>query len=569
MNKALFLNGFKKRICDRFGLEESFAFEILCIAAFLDMTFDEVMDNASTIVNGSGKHDGGIDGVYLDEDEHECTLHVFQIKHSPSLSENEVSKFLNDYRNLFVYDNAANMPLNSRVSAALEKYKSVVSSGKVVETKLYYLFNGEITKQNESLVSRHEEQADGLVILDSNLLYERIDDLLMDHKKRKNVSFSFMAEKSNISLKQDPQALISFQIQNVKAVNFRLAAIDLCKLLDKEKSINKRVDTLFAENIRGFLRYNKTNRKIRETLESPYAEYFPFLNNGITVIAEQVKIPREMQAGFYPVETKNPVIVNGLQTTHVIYEVYQKSPDKLDGVYVLIRLYETSEDEVLERITDATNTQSPINYRDKVSNKDFNSYTKALFEMDGIGYLTKRGESFDAQLSMQMQESVHSDIVIKYWYATYNELPEVAKNAKSKVLEEIYEASQDERHILHKLFNGDKNSPVYEQLLEAYRIYRFVTRKRNLAEKTDVDDSIFFADELIAYAIHKSGSSRDLFDEVYEGVYGAIVEIVRDEKRGLKERGVSYSHNAYFKSSKSRYDLNKILGFVEKEFIVG
>ncbi len=566
MNKQLFLDGFKSRINEKFSIGDDFAFEILSIAAILDMTFDEVVNNVSTIVNGNGSHDGGIDGVYLDEDEHDCTLHIFQIKNSKTIGDNELAKFVNDYRNLFVLNNATNLPLNERVTAALEKYRSVVFAGKVVDAKLYFIFNGDITSQNIEMVERHQNNTENLNILDSNALYAKIDGLLTEHKKRKKVIFSFMAEKSNISLKHDPQAIISFQIQNIKAINFRLPALELCKLLDKEKEINKRVDTVFSENVRGFLRNNKTNKKILETLESDYAEYFPFLNNGITIIAEQVKIPREMLAGVYPVETKNPVIVNGLQTTNVIYDFYQKYPEKLDGVYVLIRLYETNEQDVLEKITNATNTQSPINFRDKISNKDFNNHAKALFEMNNIGYLTKRGQSFDADISLKMKESVHSDIVLKFWYATFNELPEVAKNAKSKVLEEIFEASQESSHGLYKLFNGDKNSAVYSQLLMAYRIYRFVTLKRIDAEKTKIDDSVFYADELLAYGIFKSGVDENSFEQAYHRVLKAIVDIVTEEKNLLSGKSLSYSHNAYFKSAKSRFDLNKKMDFIEKSF---
>lgn len=82
MNKSLFLDGFKQRIQERFNLSADYAFEVLSIAAFLDMTFDEVVANVSTLVNGNGSHDAGLDGIYLDEDERDCTLHVFQIKHN-------------------------------------------------------------------------------------------------------------------------------------------------------------------------------------------------------------------------------------------------------------------------------------------------------------------------------------------------------------------------------------------------------------------------------------------------------------------------------------------------------
>jgi hypothetical protein len=68
MNRDLFLDGFVGRIASRFGLLTDFAFEILAVAAVLDMTFDEVMDNVSTLENGSGSHDGGMDGIYIDPD---------------------------------------------------------------------------------------------------------------------------------------------------------------------------------------------------------------------------------------------------------------------------------------------------------------------------------------------------------------------------------------------------------------------------------------------------------------------------------------------------------------------
>lgn len=325
-----------------------------------------------------------------------------------------------------------------------------------------------------------------------------------------------MADRSNISLKKDPQSIISFQIQNIKAVNFRLS-----------------------------------------TLESDYAEYFPFLNNGITIIADQVKLPQEMQAGYYPIETVNPVIVNGLQTTSVIYDVYQKDPSKLDGVYVLARLYETNDKEIVDKITDATNTQSPINFRDKISNRDFNLYAKTLFESNEIGYLIKRGDTFENYLSQMLKESVHSDTVLKFWYATFNEHPEIAKNSKSTILEEIYEATADKNHKLHHLFSGEKDSPIYRQLIEAYKIYKFVIDQRNSAKYDN--DLILYADELISYGIYKL---NDDYEKSYHKIYETLIKLTEKEKKLFTEKGFTYSHNSYFKSAKSKYDLNNELGVI-------
>lgn len=558
MNKELFINGYLDRIGKKFSLRRDFAFEILAITALLDQSFDEVYQNISTIVNGNGDHDGGMDGIYIDEDDNECTMHVFQMKNGKGLGDNVLSKFINDYRNIFVYGNSTKIPLNSKVKSFLERYTNIVSSGKIVEVKLYFVFSGEKENNDQDIIKRHQEENSELTIYDINDLYNRIDNLISENKKRKDIDFSFMAEKSNISLKKDPQALISFQIQNIKAINFRLKALDLCKLLDKEKDVNQRIDTAFSENIRGFLKYNKTNKNIKETLESEFSEYFPFLNNGITIISEKIKIPNDMQAGYYPIETKNPVIVNGLQTSSVIYDIYQEDSVKLDGVYVLIRLYETSDPEIVDKITDATNTQSPISYRDKISNKNFNKYTKALFESNNIGYLAKRGDTFENTLSKQLNESIQSDTVFKFWYATFQELPEFSKNSKSKLLEEIFEASSDKTHKLHSLFNGSKDSPIYAQLLESFKIYRYIVQKRN---ENTTNDFINYADELISYGIYKL---EEDFEQAYPKICNSISNIIDEEKEFLEKKNLTYSHNGYFKSAKSRYDLNKEMGFVEK-----
>jgi len=66
MNLDLFINGLIDRIGKRFGLSADFAFEILAIAAVLDQTFDELMDNVFCLDNGSGSHDGGMDGVFIE-----------------------------------------------------------------------------------------------------------------------------------------------------------------------------------------------------------------------------------------------------------------------------------------------------------------------------------------------------------------------------------------------------------------------------------------------------------------------------------------------------------------------
>ncbi|MDD5271888.1 MAG: AIPR family protein, partial [Methylovulum sp.] len=270
--------------------------------------------------------------------------------------------------------------------------------------------------------------------------------------------------------------------------------------------------------------------------------------------------------GFYPLEVLNPVIVNGLQTTHVLYEIYQQDKARLNGVFVVVRLYETTDNELIEKITNATNTQSPINFRDKISTRSFNDYTQDVFANAGIGYLCKRGETFDNRLSMALKKSVHSETVLKFWYATFYEQPERAKSTKSKVLEELFDATTNKNNKLYPLFKGNKDSPIYQQLLETFWIYDFVVTQRQTQAHTS--DFVLFTDELLAYGVYKllkksGGFAQEQLAGAYQTIYEAIPACIGREQQLKAKNQSTYSHNDYFKSVKSRFHLNDILELSE------
>ena len=103
MNKELFINGYIEKISQKFDISKDLAFEILCLSSVLDISFDEAYDEASTLENKNGSHDGGFDGIYIDNDEK--ILHIFQMKSKPTIGDNDLTKFISNYENLFVRNN--------------------------------------------------------------------------------------------------------------------------------------------------------------------------------------------------------------------------------------------------------------------------------------------------------------------------------------------------------------------------------------------------------------------------------------------------------------------------------
>ncbi|MBI3259061.1 MAG: AIPR family protein [Ignavibacteriae bacterium] len=485
-NKELFIDGFLDRISREFlqvsdpKKNKDLAFEIFSISAVLDKPFQEVFDNV-IIKDKSGKRsgskDGGIDGIYFRDLGDYYEMLVFQCKNVPGLKDNEINKFRNDVREIFSEGNRIGKKNIEDLEAFINEYKSISLSGKYIEIKCYFIYNGNnIDKDygnNEPTYNLYHNPAIDYYIYDSNWVYDKVRSVAKPH--RKTIEFTFKPQNSNFSL-LDHQALYTFSISNTRAANFRVLALDICELMQKEININGSFDTLFEENIRQYLGTSKfrANREMNKTLNSENSVLFPFLNNGITIIAEKITVPKSAQDGQYYLPVVNPQIVNGLQTSRVLYDLYKIDPSKLKEVYVNIRVYETTEPSLVEKITDATNTQTPITYKDKISNKDFKEFAKTVFFNKGIVYITKRGEGFNSSSQKNIRNQIDSETVLKFWYATFYEEPETAKNSIARVLQDIYDAATSENNPLKILFDGNIDSPIYKQFIAVYQIYHLI-----------------------------------------------------------------------------------------------
>ncbi|MFB6505920.1 AIPR family protein [Streptomyces sp. NPDC002466] len=116
---------------------------------------------------------------------------------------------------------------------------------------------------------------------------------------------------------------------------------------DDEGEIRK---TLFFDNVRDFQGETDVNADIRQTLASGDRSRFCVLNNGVTVVAHDLKSTgnRLTLVDFQ--------VVNGCQTSHILHS----ERENLDGVYVPFRLIVTLDDEVAKSITKATNKQGQV-----------------------------------------------------------------------------------------------------------------------------------------------------------------------------------------------------------------
>ena len=552
------IDNYINAIKNKYNLSDSEAFEVLPPAIILDKTFDEVYSNIWI----GGNDDCGFDAVYIDDTNN--SIFLFQSKNVSNLKENEVMKMQTDFEDLFVQDNASNRTINSKLQFYLNEYKQYTRDGVILKPELFFIYNGDNSDTQSSnnrifnQFSFSYRNGIKIKIIDSVELCSRIANF--QKTGRRPVSFTFQPLDTNIPTYNN-QAIFTFSIGQTTCASFRIEALELCKLIEKEISVNDFMDTLFHENIRGYLGNNKTNKRITKTLkDKEHSKFFPFMNNGITVICENIEIPSNPQAKIYNINVKNPIIVNGLQTTRVIYNVFLENEELLKDVYVTLKLYESTNNELIELITEATNTQTAINYRDQISNKFFNDKAHLHFAARKINYVYKKGAIVrNNDLGAGLKDSVNNDMVLKFWYATYMKNPHVAKISKNSVLENVFLATKGEGP-LKDVFAGDI-SLLCGQLYNAYLIYKFIVSKRIENAEKEGMDYLLHADEIISYGMYlyledreKKEFSEILLKDAYDFANTIVQDIVKCES---EFRGETYSHTKYFKNENIVEDYDK------------
>jgi hypothetical protein len=148
---------------------------------------------------------------------------------------------------------------------------------------------------------------------------------------------------------------------------------------------------LFEENVRHYLgSENPVNAQIAETILSPEARTrFPVLNNGITLVSPDVRVQGTT------LHISNFQIVNGCQTSHVLYENRESLTDDL---MVTLKIVETTDEDVFSELVRATNSQSKIEESQFLSLTPIAKRVEAYFNtyegQDGRLYFERRDRQY-------------------------------------------------------------------------------------------------------------------------------------------------------------------------------
>ncbi len=306
-------------------------------------------------------------------------------------------------------------------------------------------------------------------------------------------------------------------------------------------------------------KFRKVNGQIRfvekqyfdrsdETALSDENFEFWYLNNGITIICEECLYTPNYRTPT--VTLKNLQIVNGGQTTHALFEAFLKDPEKIDNILLLVRICQTTDYHISEKISETTNRQTPVVTRDLHANDRIQKQLEEEFRTLNFYYERKKNQYADKPKSQRLDSEIMGQLYLAY----YIDMPSEAKNSKVLVFGSKYD----------DIFNENTTASM---MLLPYRIYlpleaqkkEIQKKKRNRTPINERDAFISRATFHILYSVkliaEKEGIELNSTESIVQATQKALKYIEEVIAKEARSRGSTYTHDKFFKETQT----NKII----------
>lgn len=322
-----------------------------------ELSYDEIKNG---IVEGG--NDGGIDSIYtfingelLEEDTDYTGLKkniiidliILQSKNTNGFSEEAINKFIASASDLLNLSNDLDAlkatykkDLRKKIELFKNAYLRLASKFPRLNITYYYSslatdIHPNVTRKVSDLLKMINSQ-----ISDSNFVFEflGIEELLT------------LARRKPISVK-------SLNIEgtpiNTKDGGY-IALVSLTSYYDFITEDEKLLKAFFDANVRDYQGKIEVNKAIQDTLSNPISEDFWWLNNGVTITATKATLNSQALV------IEEPQIVNGLQSSHEIYNYFSNGGSKLDERKIMVRIIKPTDEKSRLRIIKATNSQTDV-----------------------------------------------------------------------------------------------------------------------------------------------------------------------------------------------------------------
>ncbi len=431
---------------------KSLAFLFLCVRVMLDLPPEEAFD---CLVDGA--QDFGVDAIYFDEDcTDEVVITIFQAKYRSNPNAGEANFPENSIRLLIdavrcIFNPSSALPnLNDRLKAKVEEIRSLISNGAIPKVRVIACSNG--IKWTDGA----QQIIDSFPVGDQ-LTWEYVNhDVLLKILRR--------TEPVDTILHMAGEML-------VEDMNYRRTCIGRMSVVQIKNLVETYGERLLQKNIRRYLGLhgNRVNEAIRDTLCSDDSDNFYFYNNGLTLTCRQFSY-NKYDSKNYMLQVKNLQVVNGGQTCMTIFKVLDNLPESVlfsHNASVLVRIYEVpDEDGIVARITQATNSQNPVDLKDLHANDEQQILLEKSIEELGFSYRRKRAEN--SLKNTEFTPGIVAEAILSAWHHKPHQAKFFSREHFGKLYKDIFTTT----------LNGS-------QAILAVLLYRIAENRRRNPQQAD------------------------------------------------------------------------------------
>jgi hypothetical protein len=404
------------------GRLKSLAFLYLCVKTLLDLDAEEAFD---CLTEGGG--DFGVDAMHFSETiEGEFAVTLFQAKYKNKLEgdaafpEDGVDKLIKAIRCLF--DPASTLEnINERLRFKVEEARAMIRDGFIPQVRAIACSNG--LKWNRAADAAIERAGFGEQVAWD---YANHDSLIGILQRIKPV---------NETLRLCGKAI-------VEDMNFSRVCIGRIPVAEIAALMQTHGDRLLERNIRRYLglQGNRVNEGIRDTLLNNPANFY-FFNNGLTLVCSDFSY-NALQSSDYQVKVENLQIVNGGQTCMTIFKTLEKMqaegkapPSEASVMARIYKLPKDNEDIVLQ-ITQATNSQSPVDLKDLRSNDE--KQRRLETSIHGLGFNYRRKRMDGPVKSTDITSGAVAEAILAVWRGAPHQAKFLTREHFGKLYEKIF-----------------------------------------------------------------------------------------------------------------------------------
>lgn len=216
---------------------------------------------------------------------------------------------------------------------------------------------------------------------------------------------------------------------------------------------------LFESNVRDYAGRTSVNAAIGETLKSNHREDFWWFNNGVTIVAEEVRIAGKK------IVIRDPQIVNGLQTSHEIFNHFQSSGNHNDRSVLVRVMVPPSSGRARDVIIRATNSQTELPPGALRATEKIQKDIEEALSRDGYRY--ERRANYYKNLGFPLEQVVSMSRLAREYTAFVVGEPHTAlKYADTLLLEDTH---------YYKVFTAENDIDLYGLVLDVHvRIGEFL-----------------------------------------------------------------------------------------------